>query len=839
MRTHYDLVILGATALGCGIAGAWRGKAVAVIENGCTAAPEFAAALYTDGHAADAPDSALKSELLARKALDTDGEWLPALSPVTASLLRESRADCYFFSALSGIVTCPEGYRVSFCSYGVTSVVTASRIIDTTSRFISRMFFDEQGPSCVFSLRWFDASRSLRSLPCDDDILSAREELARIAETEPVFLTAPVLSVVPSEKERRIGGAVLWEPSSAYGNAPAAYAKGMSLTPGSAFSCCPSATARPLVPVDAGEFDIITVGMGTAGAVCALTAAGEGMRVLGTEAQEAMGGAATLGGVLGYYMGIKGGMYTAVDDEAEALAESFAGCGARSPDRKITVLDRRIRNAGVTLRYNAALTGVLHDGNTVTGIRWTENGVSYQAHARFVIDCTAESSVCVAAGCKMQGGRKLDGIFQPFSGVYYFCDGNGRLRAGYTDNGTVNQYDPDDFGRNILSAACHSMHLYSDYSSRSYFGTVPYIGLREGLKIVGEENIAFAKMIEGDFCREPLYYGRSNLDNHGRDSVFEDRVYQDWMTLCGLWGFIISFPIPRGALIPKGWQGLLAAGRNIAIDHTGAMAVRMKDDCQKSGEAAAVLASLALHRGEDVRDVPYALLRERLSATGCLKPEDRIRVEDPAADAPYDEPLWLDDDERLTALLSGDAPGYAMWSAAALKKCGLLHRLVASGNRNARFHSALALALTGDDTDDTVDALTEAAAETDGFIPRVSRSYVHYRSVSAVCALGRIGAVKAVPMLKDLLLSDSFADTLPLPHTGIMRDREDVRFQYRTHCIAALCGIAEKHPDQRDAIRDFLRGYICGKEFSVSLWASPDLSADRTDSVRMLVGTLG
>lgn len=89
-------------------------------------------------------------------------------------------------------------------------------------------------------------------------------------------------------------------------------------------------------------------------------------------------------------------------------------------------------------------------------------------------------------------------------------------------------------------------------------------------------------MIAGGFSEKPVYYGWSNLDNHGKDSALEDRIYQDFITLCGLWGYGVSIPCAIGALIPKGWSGLLVAGRNVADDHNLAMGLRMKDDCHKS-----------------------------------------------------------------------------------------------------------------------------------------------------------------------------------------------------------------------------------------------------------------
>ena len=75
-----------------------------------------------------------------------------------------------------------------------------------------------------------------------------------------------------------------------------------------------------------------------------------------------------------------------------------------------------------------------------------------------------------------------------------------------------------------------------------------------------------------------LFTCYSNADNRGKDMAFENRPQQDWMIACSLWGLNFTVPVPMGAVIPKGIDGLLLAGRLISVDHDLASCVRMQRD---------------------------------------------------------------------------------------------------------------------------------------------------------------------------------------------------------------------------------------------------------------------
>ena len=819
MKRKYGLLILGATAYGIAMANRYKDLGVAVIEAGCTCAPEFSAA-YKGEYAAPS-DNDLYRELEKRRAVSGGRIWLPAVGPVAASLLAGSGADCLFFSAVTGIRREGGGYAVTFSCYGTEYGLYAGRIVDTTGGFVSRAWFGGEKPSYIRrSLNYIGKSGEVRTSACGDDIASARLSLR---SEEKIVMIAFEPDVTPEKRDTGV-----WRPSAAFADASEAYEAGSSAPLPELFD-----TVTPDVPDDGG-YDVIVVGTGTAGSAAALKAAGSGLKVLALESMSVPGGTATAGGIYNYYYGFKGGLYKETDAAAEKIT-AFTKEPGVGGQPKIIALDSELKRLGVDVRYRAFFTAAETDGKRVTGVRWTENGEIHSASAKYVIDCTAEASVCVSAGCAMLGGRQSDGEYQPFSSVYFTLNPDGSTGFGYCDNGTVDPYDAYDFGRKTLSALCSYVHLRENYGDHGYLGTAPLIGLREGRKIKGEETVSFEDLIRGRYTQEPVYYGRSNLDNHGKDDALEDRIYRDWVTICGMWGWCLPIPVPMGALIPEGREGILAAGRDVSVEHNLAMGLRMKDDAYKSGEAAAAAAALSIKSGAPARDVDRDELRAGLAASGCLNlGENVMDLEQQNNAAWYHEPWWTDDDGEIERQLASDAPGYAIWSAMMNGRSDLLKKLLDGGCVNARRHAALSLALLGDTA--AVDALIETAYSRDGFVPKSGRKYNNLRSVSAISALGRLGDKKAAGPLLDLLEDLSFTEGLKPTDSGMISDSGDVRFEYESHIITALSEIAAKNPGTARGIKERLIKYTENRRFLISMMGTrTDVKKDCTDSIRKIV----
>jgi ribulose 1,5-bisphosphate synthetase/thiazole synthase len=589
-------------------------------------------------------------------------------------------------------------------------------------------------------------------------------------------------------------------------------------------------------------YDVIVVGLGTAGAVAVIAAARKGLRVLGIDRHTSMGGAGTAGGVLGYYFGSRGGLFEEIDAKVPATEKSvYTPSYGVNAEGKQYVLEREAVEAGATIRYDTTVTGVLTEGRTVTGIECFSPELGrYTATSRVVIDATGNADVCRLAGCELRGGREFDGQAQPFSNALFKLDGE-RVRAYYTDSGYVFPEDPDSMSEAIVESALLSTHLKAQYDEeRRFMRIAPQLGVRESQFIVGEDNVTLASFLEEDYSREPLFMAYSNLDNHSKDVAFESGLQRDWTVAASLWGLKFTVPIPLGALIPKGFDGLLAAGRCLAVDHDMASCVRMKRDMQKCGEAAAYAAYLAVSKQIPLREVPYPELAGLLRDAGCLSERDkvyfehRVAAQDDKANGPI---RWLEDVTEIRSGLSDVKPGVAIWSA---KRLGdkirphLLEWIGPDEPEHLRKHSAMALALLG--SPEAAPVLRDMVRERDPFVPLTSLKYNQARGYAAVYLLGRLADKEAVPDLLRILESrEGF--TYIDRNKEFLSDEQDLRFQYVSYALMALASIGDRHEETRRTVGEAFGRFLSQLDGSlvISFKGSSEIRNVMDDKIRQLI----
>ncbi|MEO0062314.1 MAG: hypothetical protein RLZZ08_874 [Pseudomonadota bacterium] len=132
-----------------------------------------------------------------------------------------------------------------------------------------------------------------------------------------------------------------------------------------------------------------------------------------------------------------------------------------------------------------------------------------------------------------------------------------------------------------------------------------------------------------------LYSGSQLGVRHTRRLAGLDRIERkDW----GLGGAVASevgvspsispkFPsvsVPYGALVPRGLDGLLAAGRHVSCDANSHGFMREIPQCWLTGHAAGVGAAVAANRGVQPRDVDVAEVRAVLRAQGAHLHDDAL-----------------------------------------------------------------------------------------------------------------------------------------------------------------------------------------------------------------------
>jgi hypothetical protein len=282
-------------------------------------------------------------------------------------------------------------------------------------------------------------------------------------------------------------------------------------------------------------------------------------------------------------------------------------------------------------------------------------------------------------------------------------------------------------------------------------------------------------------------------------------LQQDWTVVSGLWSLNLHVPIPLGALIPRGLDNALVAGRSLSVDHDIASCVRMKRDMHKCGEIAAAAAFLALQQGTAVRDVSAKRLLALLEETGC------------AGTAEQPESPWLTDEADIRAGLASDSPGIAIWSARRIGSA-IADQLNAwcdqRDNDHLRKHSAFALALLGQRS--AIPVLREIVVSRDEFMPKTSHMYSQLRFHAAIYLLGKLGDTGIVPELMRIIADRSVRE----PEESWIANKfivsaDDYRFQSVSYALMALLRIGDGDLASREEIARFLRSTVLNGDFHV------------------------
>ncbi len=135
-------------------------------------------------------------------------------------------------------------------------------------------------------------------------------------------------------------------------------------------------------------------------------------------------------------------------------------------------------------------------------------------------------------------------------------------------------------------------------------------GVRETCRIVGETEMTKDKMLSGHVYDDAVCYWFYPIDTHRLDGVRV--IYPDE-------GIIPT--LPYSAMIPKGSERVLAAGRTVSSDGDTNSAVRVQAPCMAMGTAAGVAAAIAAADGVKMRDADFGKLKVKLKELGAILPE--------------------------------------------------------------------------------------------------------------------------------------------------------------------------------------------------------------------------
>lgn len=359
---------------------------------------------------------------------------------------------------------------------------------------------------------------------------------------------------------------------------------------------------------DWGEYDVVVVGGGTAGAPAAIAAARAGAKTLLVEYCNVLGGTGTDGMILGYYDGNHCG-FTEEFKQANVATKARFSLYPRAETWR-----RMCREAGVTVFLGAMGSGALVNDGKVEGVEIATPYGMGTVRARCVIDATGNSDVAASAGARTTFLSADEFALQSAGQAPHRIGRNGIN----SDFGFVNDSDVLDlwlFGLRARAGAPDAWDIAKMPDSRERRRIVPDY-------MVCAEDVAARRSFP-----DTVVQACSRQDSHGYltdDFRFVSAPSAIQRPTRGRvkemrWMFDVN--VPMRSLLPKGLTSIAVVGLGAGCARDVLPMVRMQADLMNMGYAVGTAAAMAAPIGGDFRRIDYAGLRARLVDKGILRKE--------------------------------------------------------------------------------------------------------------------------------------------------------------------------------------------------------------------------
>ena len=419
------------------------------------------------------------------------------------------------------------------------------------------------------------------------------------------------------------------------------------------------------------SFDILVAGAGTAGVVAAIQAARAGCKTILVEKNGMPGGTMTAGGIAfpGLFYAWKKQIIAGIGWELVSEAAAESGLPLPKFENQIgmtqhplyqvrlnpliyaALCDEKLASCGVNVLYHAMVADIklADDGADVTIC--TREGLE-KLHVARVIDCTGDASVTSLAGfdvihpfpcqpatycCRLSGydANALDyGSIKAAadqavaSGDLLYTDlgwnkhgFTEQFLRGYGNNGnhilpeqpphtSCGRSELEQAGRASLLRAWRFLRRQPGLENLRMDMAAFECGVRESAVIKGEYTITGEDYINAKRYPDAVCNSFYPIDLHGDDGVAPKRLPDGTVP-----------QVPMRALIPKGSDCLVVAGRTVSSDRLANSALRVQASCMATAQAAAAIACVSLRDSVPVGQAPLGKVRELLQNHNAILPQ--------------------------------------------------------------------------------------------------------------------------------------------------------------------------------------------------------------------------
>lgn len=343
----------------------------------------------------------------------------------------------------------------------------------------------------------------------------------------------------------------------------------------------------------AEQCQVLIAGGGTSGAMAGMGSVEKGANTIVVEYFNDLGGTKTMGGVMGYYHGVKDNKFFKKQEE-DALQVSFQTRTSKKLGRKLYHLNSLIEKGGKL--YSGAIIGdVLYAKDEVNGIVICRSGKLELMKASLTIDATG------------------DGDIAAFAGASYF---HGDLRAGKTQN--YSQWDIAGGAKKLPSATGRDYGiidntkiselqrgLFISHYESHFYDFHPMLTVRESRRIEGKYVMDLIDCVEGTHFQDMISLASSDYDPHYTGS--------STYTRCGFLlphSNVLTVEIPYRCLVPKTLKKILISGKAFSQTNCALQFTRMSADLAVLGYHTGQIAGEIVWSGSNTHDFDISKLQK-------------------------------------------------------------------------------------------------------------------------------------------------------------------------------------------------------------------------------------